>query len=178
MAFGRDLPVELDDSFADSFAVIGGTGSKTALRSGGDLDRCRRRGPLFRRGRVRIVYWDQEEVTEVAEPEPSFCRGASAIRRGPGSAGGGTGATGPGGAGVGAGAVAGTGESAPSFLESSFFGLMYGPRLLHHGTDAVARAKLALPNGLLKVHPNAAGAPSRRFPTSRLHFSLNPQTIE
>ena len=66
--------------------------------------------------------------------------------------------------GVGAG-VAGTGESAPSFLESSFFGLMYGPRLPHHGTDAVARAKLALPNGLLRSYPNAAGAPSRRFST-------------
>ena len=38
---------------------------------------------------------------------------------------------------------------------------MYGPRLLRHGTDAVARAKLALPNGLLKVYPNAAGATSR-----------------
>merc|ERR1711927_11813 len=88
-----------------------------------------RRGPLFRRGRVRFVYWHQEKATEVAEAserahhfEPSCCRGArSAIRRGPAPAGGGTGATGAGGAGVGAGAVAGTGESAPSFLESFFF---------------------------------------------------------
>ena len=165
--------MELHDSFADSFAIVGVAGSKTALRSGSDLDRTRRRGPLFRRGRVRFVYWHQEEATEVAEAserahhfEPSCCRGASAIRRGPAPAGGGTGATGAGGAGVAAGAgVAGTGESAPSFLESSFFGLMYGPRLLHHGTDAVARAKLALLNGLHKVYPNAAGATSRRFPT-------------
>ena len=96
--------------FADRVAIIGVAGCKTALQSGSDLDRSHRRGPLFRRGRVRFVHRDQEEATEVAEAsesahhfEPSCCRGARAIRRGPASTGGGTGATGAGGAGVGVG---------------------------------------------------------------------------
>ena len=172
--------MELNDSFADRFAIIGVAGYKTALQCGSELDRSHRRGPLFRRGRVRFVYWDQEEATEVAEAsesahhfEPSCCRGARAIRRGPASTGGGTGATGAGGAGVGVGVgVAGfsTGKSAPSFLGSSiFFGLIYIRSMwvdLISGHDffgqaLVPRFTAAVADAVARARAGAAERPAR-----------------